>query len=232
MFRQTLTQIKYTSNLLPDPQRAERAMYNFLSCSVKLCKKVLRKDMLTKLKKLGIGTNEVEQCVYRLSKSSTRKVRDVELVKLIMARKLLDAEYDIKKGRVDYRRSEIEYKKCVPEMSDANFSYRYIRRREVEKTWREGKLKNRSKVNTLVHRYRRMEVYTAIRSIMYSDHDLRQIETENTDGNEPRVYGGVQIGTEEMKVLRRDPKYMTMKPIKDVEVEVEIERRDGKQDMK
>ena len=84
MFRKTLAQIRFTSNFLPDPQRAERAMCNFLNCSIKLCKRVLKKDLLNNLYKHGVGTNDVELCVYKLSRNSTRKCRDNEIVKFIM----------------------------------------------------------------------------------------------------------------------------------------------------
>ena len=63
MFRQTLALIRQFSYVLPDPTRAERAMYSFITCSLKLCKRVLTKELLNDLVKCGIGTNEVEKCV-------------------------------------------------------------------------------------------------------------------------------------------------------------------------
>ena len=43
MYRKTLAHIKSISIYLPDPSRAEKAMHELMSCSVKLCKKVLTK---------------------------------------------------------------------------------------------------------------------------------------------------------------------------------------------
>ena len=63
MFRQTLALIKQFSYVLPDPPRAERAMFNFIVCSFKLCRRVLTKNLLSELVKRGVGTNEVEKCV-------------------------------------------------------------------------------------------------------------------------------------------------------------------------
>ena len=226
IFRQTLAQIKYTSYFLPDPQWAERAMYRFFNSSVKLCKRVLRKDLLVRLKKCDVGTNEVEQCVSKLTRSSFRKVRDLETVKFIMSRKILDAEYDIKKARIEYRKSEIEFCKRVPRVYDAHRSFLYIKKRETERVWEEGKVKNRNKINTLVSRYREGREYSAIRQIKYSDGDLRQSGDENSrsDDNEPRIYGGAEIGNQEIEILKKDPRFMTMKPIDELEIEVEIEK--------
>ena len=66
MSRQTLAHIKFLSNVLPDPYRAERAMFKCIMCSLRLCKRVLTRDLLYNLMKCGLGTNDVENCVKYL----------------------------------------------------------------------------------------------------------------------------------------------------------------------
>ena len=88
MFRQTLAYIKELSRISTDPPRAEKAMFNFVLQSFKLCKRVLTRDLLYTLMKRGIGTREVENVVARLNRFATRKGRDVKTVKFIMCRKL------------------------------------------------------------------------------------------------------------------------------------------------
>ena len=55
MFRQTLAHIKLLSNFSTDPQRAERAMFNCMSCSTKLCKSVLKKELLFTFSKKSLN---------------------------------------------------------------------------------------------------------------------------------------------------------------------------------
>ena len=82
--RQTLAQITFISNFSADPVRAERAMHNVLCSSVRLCKRVITKDLLNDLYKNGIGTNEVEGCVEKLCKNMINKIRNHNIIKVIM----------------------------------------------------------------------------------------------------------------------------------------------------
>ena len=82
--RQTLAQIQDISRLSADPMRAERAMHNVLCSNVKMCKRVMTKDLLNDLYKHGIGTNEVEGCVEKLCKNMIYRCRNQNIIKAIM----------------------------------------------------------------------------------------------------------------------------------------------------
>ena len=60
MIREALAQIKNISNLLTDPNRAERAMCKRLVSCIKLCKKVLTRNMLSVLYRSEVSTQDVE----------------------------------------------------------------------------------------------------------------------------------------------------------------------------
>ena len=63
MYRQTLAKIKNLSQLLPDPNRAEKAMYNVLSFSVKLCRRTLTRNVINSMIRNNVCTNDVLHCV-------------------------------------------------------------------------------------------------------------------------------------------------------------------------
>jgi hypothetical protein len=50
---------------------------------------------LIKLKKLGIGTHDVEKYVMGVSKQNVRKTRNIQLIRDILEHKANDAKYDI-----------------------------------------------------------------------------------------------------------------------------------------
>ena len=46
---------------IPNPKMLNQAMHNFLCKNIKLTRKVLTKDLLSKLVVIGVGTNKVEK---------------------------------------------------------------------------------------------------------------------------------------------------------------------------
>ena len=229
IFRQILAQIKHitTSNILPDPIRAERAMVNLIKSSFRVCKSVLVKDLMNVLMKLSIGTNQVEHCVKRLCRynsNSVRKGRDAQMVKFIMSRKLHDAEFVMKEVKKEYCKRSAEYKSVIPSRCRADLIFRNMMSVETDRVWREGKIKHRNKVRTLKNRYvPKEQVEASIRDIKYRDADLETLNN-NHDINEPRLYGGVNINNAAKNVLNKDPNYMLFENIDQTEIEVEIEK--------
>ena len=227
MFRQTLAQIKLISYFLPDPQRAERAMTVLIYCSFKLCRKVLTKDLLNVLRKREVGTNEVENCVARLDKNSTYKSRDVEIVKFIMKRKLHNAEFEEKKIRKEFTLRSSEYDRIVPRKSNADIAFKSLMRTETDKIWRDGKFKNWRKINFLTSKYQKQSnPAVEIRHISYRDLELDNLGGVQcqVNGSEPRLYGGVEIGSDAIDVLKKDPNFMILSSIDTTEIEIEIEK--------
>ena len=51
-----------------------------------------------------------------------------------------------------------------------------------------------------------------------------EVDSNNSTGNEPRIYGGAEISDEALKVLSKDPSYMILDRIDLEEVRVEIEK--------
>ena len=225
MFRQTLAYIKLISIISSDPSRAEKAMINLVTYSFKLCKRVLTRDLLNVLVKCNVGTNEVENCVKRLCKSSVRMRRDTDMIKFIMKRKLLDANYDEKEVRKEYGKRTHEYNKVIPKGCPTDMYFRALMETETSRLWREGKVKNRNKVVTLTNRYSpSQDMDTEIRHVRYRDAELSSIGVEEHVGNIPRMYGGAEVRSSAVNILSKDPNFMILDRIDDTEIEVEIEK--------
>ena len=224
MSRQTLAHIKLLSYISPDPLRAERAMFNCITCSFKLCKKILTSDLLYVLMKRGVGTHDVEKCVMYLCRSTVKKRRDVTMIRFIMNRKLLDARIEEKRVRKEFGRMNMELNKIIPKGSEVDRRFRMVMRFEQEKLWREGKAKNKNKTYSLTEKYRpRVHMEKEIRNILYKDTDMDNMERAE-DGNQPRVYGGAEVNAADVSVLSKDPNFMLLDRINTDEIEVEIEK--------
>ena len=227
MFRQTLALIKQFSYVLPDPPRAERAMFSFIVCSFKLCRRVLTKNLLSELVKRGVGTNEVEKCVESLSKSSIRKGRNTKMIRFIMSEKLIDAKIEEKRVRKEYEKRRLEFNRIVPLGSEIDTWFRILMRIETEKVWNERKNKNNNKISILTERYKpKVNTVEEIRSIRYRDAELEQMvgETDQDASGEPRLYGGVEVEENTLSILSKDPNFMLLDRINMTEIEVEIEK--------
>ena len=100
MYRQTLAQIKNISMYLPDPNRAEKAMHNLLSCSVKLCKKVLTKDLISRMFRCGMTTKDIDSFVPKFCRSKHNNNKRIHnLKRILMKDKLEDTEYELRLAR-------------------------------------------------------------------------------------------------------------------------------------
>ena len=70
-----------------------------------------------------------------------------------------------------------------------------------------------------------------IRGIIFKDRDLIEVYNQDQDredndnkGNEPRMYGGAEVSSSALKVLRNDPKFMVLDRIDIEEFHTELEK--------
>ena len=77
-------------------------MHNLLISNLKLTKNVATSNLLRKMLKLGIGTNEVELYSKICSSQSSRKTIDRSLVKFAMKKKVEDSEFVAKQARIKF----------------------------------------------------------------------------------------------------------------------------------
>ena len=233
MYRQTLAKIKLLSNILPDPNRADKAMRSLLLCSVKVCKKTLTRNVISMMIRNNVCTNDVNSCIKILCKREDCKRRKNKLKQFLMNDKLQDAEYEIKSARREFSDSIKEYYKFVQKNSAIDKIYTLIKDHENKLVWEEGKIRNNKKLNNLIKKQRviRVEDETSIRGIIFRDRDISNMFTEannrdntpSTGGNEPRLYGGAEVSGQAINVLRKDPNFMILDKIDIDEIGVAAE---------
>ena len=233
MYRNTLAQIKTISNIFADPARAERAMHARLKSCVKLCKKVLTRDLLDVLHKYKIGTNDVSRCVKVLCIDSSNARRKQKLICYLMKDKLEDAEREVKRARNENLMKIKEYKKEIKEGERADMLFKDILKREREKVWNIGKTKKNRKVNYLLRKKENKrrntndETNEDMKGIKYRDEDMEKMSRERDEEtyiNKPRIYGGIQVDNKTTAFLSKDPGFMMYDRLDALNIEVEIEK--------
>ena len=115
-----------------------------------------------------------------------------------------------------------EYNKTKIGGSPVDIEFRKIMNIEVGEVWKNGKIKNKEKVNRLVKKYLPNYVNGNIRDIMVDDDKLDELNN-NVEKN-VKMYGGVELNEEEKAALEIFPQYRVYKPIDKVDLEVEIEK--------
>ena len=191
-------------------------MHNYVCSSVKMCKRVLTRDLLNVLHRYGIGTNEVEECVGKLCKNMVHKQRGVSLVKAIMKAKLDDAECEVRCIRKQLRQHGKELYKNIPQRSSRENQLKSIVKTITGKLWKKGKEKNRRKVAFLRGKSRNKGKSKSksieTRGIKYQDSDLKENrdkengeEEGNSQKSTPKLYGGVELSSESRNVLSKNP---------------------------
>ena len=81
---------------------------------------------------LGIGTNEVETFVEKMSKQNVRKGRNDKLIRSVMKDKLEDAEFDERCKRKDFVRNKVEYGRIVRRGSMVDRVFQNLMKYETE----------------------------------------------------------------------------------------------------
>ena len=99
MSAQAFAHIHQISFELLNPAQGSRAMHDLLVDNLKLAKRNLTKDLLSRLMFLGVGTNEVENYAQRVSRQNVRRGRNVRMVRDMMRNKLDDARFDERQVR-------------------------------------------------------------------------------------------------------------------------------------
>ena len=204
-----------------------------MSC-VKLCKRVLTRDILSVLHKYKIGTNDVNKCMKVLCIDRTNRQRKQKLVSYLMKDKLNDAEKEVRKARNENLKRINEYKKEIKDGERADNLFMDILKKEREKVWNIGKTKKTKKIEHLLRKKENERTRTSdddegedMKGIKYKDIALEKINEERDAEayeNKPRVYGGANVNSEMASFLSKDPGFMIFDRIDALNVEVEIEK--------
>ena len=146
IFNQTFAFMKRLSLETVDPPRSYQAMHSVLISNIKLTKTQLTVNLLKKLLRLGIGTNEVEKYSSICGSQSVRRKYDRSLVLFAMKRKVQDASWAAEQARIKFLNKKTEYQKVVRKNTFIDLEFQQMMQYECNTIWQERKEKNRQKV--------------------------------------------------------------------------------------
>ena len=228
---------------------AERGVWNKImiktaNLKLKMTRKMTKLLLLQKLRRKGVGVNEVEQYARREVRRGAggggpgyREKRRREIVKMLMASKVRSAEVELEETKRQFHRMSDYLRRRWFQHREVMTRYNVILQEEVEREWEEKRRKDKEKINHLERKWvraRREEMRggagrdeNLLEGIIYRDADLkRKAEEEGRDVDEPEaplVYGGIHPTDQEVAALTLPPKFATFNKITEEEMEVEAE---------
>ena len=141
MSRQTFATIRNLSFETLWPSEVSQAMHTNLCLNLKLTKRTLTVNLLRKLIRNQVGTNEVMIQAGNITRHYARRNGFAKTVKFMMKEKLLDAVLDQKHIKVEFLKSKEVYTGIVKKNSQVDVLFNNIMKYEVEKLWKDGKEK-------------------------------------------------------------------------------------------
>ena len=180
-----------------------------------------------------MSTKDVDSCVFRLCRKNDKNINRIHnLKRILMKEKLEDTEYELRLARREFGWRYREYHKSVEDGSRTDVFFRAAMKADTERVWKMGKKNNNEKIE---HMKKKSEVKHnrevnrnegETRGVIYGDRELEDVDSPSgSSRNEPRIYGGANIGDKGRQLLEKDPNFMVLGKIGMIEIEVEIEKR-------
>ena len=232
MFRETLAYgvnpfdfMKTLSLETINPYGSSQAMYNFWKANVKLNRRVLTVNLLRCLVSQNCGTNDVMSTASSMGKCSYRKGSGERFRKILMKEKLNDALFDENQIRKQFEVCRNRYYKSITRNSEVDRQFQNMMKLKVENDWKEGKSKNKAKVQHLVSKWGPFndKQDEKLRNIKYLDKDFEATIEVSDKNKEAVVYGNVETSDNEKEVLKMNPKLKVFGPVKPWDIEVAVE---------
>ena len=175
--------------------------------------------VLRQLKNTKTGTNDVEHTLMRIADHCSNNFK-MQIRMKMMRHKIAGAYELLRQKQADCNKAWRDYKRITPKHLQQQFERLFkaesrrsrdcIRRKAEEKVeWLRAKWKPR-----------RPETPTEIRGIRMEDSDLNS----TTFDTNPRVYGNIEIGPSEEKVLRLPPKFGLIEKVDPTDCLIKVER--------
>ena len=206
-----------------EPLATSKAMHNLWTSNVKLNRKVLTVNLLMVLSSINCGTNDVMFVARSMSKCSQRKGSTERFRKILMREKLNDALSEESHARKKFEICRNNYNRSVRKNTLIDNIFQNMMRQKIEDDWKEGKNKNKNKIDHLVSKWGKPaeNMDENLRNIKYSDADLAK---DICDKNEsPVIYGNIATSENMNEALKMNPKFMTHAPINPWDMEVAVE---------
>ena len=212
--------INLTTNVAVSPAEAETWKKCLLATAdekMKMQRSQLTVNLLRKLQKRGMGVNEVEFFAKKSSGVGPRKEeRRRRTVQLIMKGKLEDALLVLRWSKERFRSKLSKVDRRWGHERATMTAFRTILTREAERVWKDGKDKNKKKLEHLERKWRnnpRTEVEGVWRGVKIGNNELEE-EMAAEEAKAPQKYGGVVSNADEDALLALPHKWRTSKWIK------------------
>ena len=230
-------QIRNMCEISTVPNQAEwlkKFVCKMINLKIGMTKRRITLNVLDRINRQGIGTNEIEVWSRRYHFGGGRIVKDQEkeiqrkqFVRREMGARIHDARIQLKKVTVKYKRYYRYF------MSEDITRYGYNRRfndimqREVEHEWRRGVDKLQSKVSHLKKKWGTTVHQPPMwKGIAIGDEALDEFMRNNGQKRQQQItplYGATNITKEQEEVLKLPPGFTTYEKISEKDIESEIE---------
>ena len=205
-------------NTSSNPEMVLETMKRTMSQSLKLvrCRHVF--DLFSRLCRMKIGTNAVENNCSRLCRGFPRS-REREMLVRVMKWKLADARKCLSKAKWENTR---EWRKAKPVFSTHQVYREYLDLWKQETSGYKAHLREVlvNKVGTLKNRYSvKRSIPDSVRGIVIADQSI-----PDDFSTAPRCYGGVVINGNELAALSLPPKFAVYSSIDEADCEAQVEK--------
>ena len=177
--------INLTTNVAVSPAEAEvwkKCLLVTADEKMKIQRSQLTVNLLRKLQKRGLGVNEVEIFAQKSSGVGPRKEeRRRRTVQLVMKGKMEDAMLVLRRSKESFRRKMDKVDRRWGHERATLSIFRTILSREAERVWKDGKEKNKKKLEHLERKWRtkpRPEVEGVWRRVKIGDNELERRVTD------------------------------------------------------
>ena len=206
-----------------------------INIKISMTRRRLTLNLLEKLEKIGIGTNDMEVFSRRYHFGGGRMIREQEkekqrkqFIKREMKARIQDAKEQLMKVTAKYNRCNRYYRRGNVTRFGCNTKrVGDVMQEEVEYEWQRGVNKLQQKVQHLKGKWgETTDIQEMYKEVAISDKALEdyKLNTEqNWNDQKPPVYGGVNITEEQEAFLRLPPGYTTYERILEKDFEAEIE---------
>ena len=186
-------------------------MMKTANLKIKMTRKMTKLLLLQKLRKRGIGVNEVEEYARKEigrgkgGGERFKQVRRVEIVRVLMRSKVRSAEVELEETRRQFLKVDGYLKRRWGQHREAMSRYSTILQAEVRREWEDRRGKCRDKIDHLERKWVRARreqprpeperEENHLEGILYRDVDLRRrAEEEGRDLDQVRAPHWVQAG--------------------------------------
>ena len=212
--------IRRITSYCTDPIVAERKLRGTMKLAQTRISAMLRRNLLEKLIKKDIGTNQVERIAQHLTDTGRRCGfgRNRKLIKILMQQKMMDARKDLEIVEHRYHRARQDLWTIMPYHSREAYEAHTLIRCETDIAYKTGREKIRRKIYHLFQKYGD-KVPDTIDGIKITDKALG----DRRPLPDP-VIVNVEVTNNAKETLQLPPKTATYGPINMIECETEIEK--------